>query len=71
MSNCLRCLPNFLRERVWMVRVHVRIACVPTWNKRFEGSKKKGFLDGYVVKKEAHKWELMAEYILFYTFDNL
>lgn len=41
-----------------------------TWNKRFEGSKKKGFLDGYVVKKEAHKWELMAEYILYYTFDN-
>ena len=41
-----------------------------TWNKRFEGSKKKGFLDGYVVKKKAHKWELMAEYILFYTFDN-
>lgn len=41
-----------------------------TWNKRYEGSKKKGFLDGYVVKKGAHKWELMAEYILFYTFDN-
>ena len=41
-----------------------------TWNKRYEGSKKKGFLDGYVVKKKAHKWELMAEYILFYVFDN-
>lgn len=41
-----------------------------TWNKRYEGSKKKGFLDGYVVKKSAHKFELMAEYILFYTFDN-
>ena len=41
-----------------------------TWNKRYEGSKKKGFLDGYVVKKEAHKWELMAEYILFYIKDN-
>ena len=41
-----------------------------TWNKRYDGSKKKGFLDGYVVKKSAHKFELMAEYILFYTFDN-
>jgi len=41
-----------------------------TWNKRYEGSKKKGFLDGYVMKKSAHKFELMAEYILFYTFDN-
>jgi len=41
-----------------------------TWNKRYEGSKRKGFLDGYVSKNSAHKWELMAEYILFYIFDN-
>lgn len=40
------------------------------WNKRFEGSKKKGFLDGYVVKNDMHNWNKMAEYILFYTFDN-
>ncbi len=40
------------------------------WNKRFEGSKKKGFLDGYVVKEDMHNWNKMAEYILFYTFDN-
>lgn len=40
------------------------------WNKRFEGSSKKGFLDGYVVKTEMHNWNKMAEYILFYTFDN-
>jgi site-specific DNA-methyltransferase (adenine-specific) len=40
------------------------------WNKRFEGSKKKGFLDGYVVKNDLHNWNKMAEYILFYTFDN-
>jgi site-specific DNA-methyltransferase (adenine-specific) len=40
------------------------------WNKRFEGSSKKGFLDGYVVKTELHNWNKMAEYILFYTFDN-
>ena len=40
------------------------------WNKRFEGSKKKGFMDGFVVKKEMHNWNKMAEYILFYTFDN-
>lgn len=40
------------------------------WNKRFEGSKKKGYLDGYVVKNDAHNWNKMAEYILFYTFDN-
>lgn len=40
------------------------------WNKRFEESKKKGFLDGYVVKSDMHNWNKMAEYILFYTFDN-
>ncbi len=40
------------------------------WNKRFEGSPKKGFLDGYVMKNEMHNWNKMAEYILFYTFDN-
>jgi site-specific DNA-methyltransferase (adenine-specific) len=41
-----------------------------TWNKRFDGSPKKGFLDGFVVKNEMHNWNKMAEYILFYTFDN-
>jgi site-specific DNA-methyltransferase (adenine-specific) len=40
------------------------------WNKRFEGSKKKGFSDGYVVKNDLHNWNKMAEYILFYTLDN-
>lgn len=40
------------------------------WNKRFEGSSKKGYLDGYIVKEGNHNWNKMAEYILFYTFDN-
>lgn len=40
------------------------------WNKRFNESKKKGYMDGYVVKTELHNWNKMAEYILFYTFDN-
>ena len=40
------------------------------WNKRFDGSKKKGFMDGFVVKNELHNWNKMVEYILFYTFDN-
>jgi site-specific DNA-methyltransferase (adenine-specific) len=40
------------------------------WNKRFEGSSKKGFMDGFVVKTEMHNWNKMAEYILFYTFEN-
>lgn len=40
------------------------------WNKRFNESKKKGYLDGYVVKTDMHMWNKMVEYILFYTFDN-
>tara|TARA_R110002167_G_scaffold335469_2_gene542773 strand:+ start:1174 stop:2040 length:867 start_codon:yes stop_codon:yes gene_type:complete len=40
------------------------------WNKRFESSKKKGFMDGFVVKKNLHNFNKMVEYILFYTFDN-
>lgn len=40
------------------------------WNKRFDDSPKKGFLDGYVVKNDLHNWNKMAEYILFFTFDN-
>jgi site-specific DNA-methyltransferase (adenine-specific) len=40
------------------------------WNKRFNESKKKGFMDGFVVKNEMHNFNKMAEYILFYTFDN-
>lgn len=40
------------------------------WNKRFDGSPRKGFLDGFVVKTELHNFNKMAEYILFYTFDN-
>ena len=41
-----------------------------TWNKRWDTCKKKGFLDGYIVREAKHNWEKMCEYILFYTFDN-
>lgn len=40
------------------------------WNKRFEGSAKKGFLDGFIVRDGLTNWNKMAEYVLFYTFDN-
>lgn len=40
------------------------------WNKRFDNSPKKGFLDGFIVKEVLHNWNKMAEYILYYTFDN-
>jgi site-specific DNA-methyltransferase (adenine-specific) len=61
-----------ISELMVSIKKHTKLKFIQmiTWNKRYEGSKKKGFLDGYVVKKSAHKWELMAEYILFYTFDN-
>ena len=40
------------------------------WNKRFDGSSRKGFMDGFIIKNDLHNWNKMAEYILFYTFDN-
>ena len=41
-----------------------------TWNKRFNESCQKGYLDGYVVKNDMHMFNKMCEYILFYTFEN-
>lgn len=40
------------------------------WNKRFDGSSKKGFLDGYVVVEGLNNFQKMAEYVMYYTFDN-
>lgn len=40
------------------------------WNKRFEGSPRKGFLDGYVVVDNLRNYQQMAEYILCYTFQD-
>jgi site-specific DNA-methyltransferase (adenine-specific) len=40
------------------------------WNKRFKGSPKKGFLDGYVVVDGLRNYQQMAEYILYYTFQD-
>jgi len=51
-------------------RTKLKFRQLIVWNKRFDGSSKKGFLDGYVVKNDLHNWNKMAEYILFYTFDN-
>jgi len=40
------------------------------WNKRFEGSSNKGFLDGFVVPEGLRNYQQMAEYLLFYTFQD-
>lgn len=41
------------------------------WNKRFPESPRKGYMDGFLLKESGyHNWSKMAEYILFYTFDN-
>jgi site-specific DNA-methyltransferase (adenine-specific) len=40
------------------------------WNKRFDSSVKKGFLDGYVIgEKSNHSFQKMSEYIMFYQFE--
>ncbi len=40
------------------------------WNKRFESSPRKGFLDGYVCVENLRNYQQMAEYILCYTFQG-
>lgn len=40
------------------------------WNKRFEGVRNKGFLDGFIVPDGLRNYQQMAEYILYYTFQD-
>jgi site-specific DNA-methyltransferase (adenine-specific) len=40
------------------------------WNKRFEGSKNKGYLDGFLAVDELRNYQQMAEYIIFYTLQD-
>ncbi len=40
------------------------------WNKRFKNSRHKGYLDGFVIMNGLRKYQQMAEYILFYTFES-
>jgi site-specific DNA-methyltransferase (adenine-specific) len=40
------------------------------WNKRFSPSNKKGFLDGYVSVDNLRNYQQMAEYCLYYTFQD-
>jgi hypothetical protein len=40
------------------------------WNKRFNEAKNKGYLDGFVVPDGLRNYQQMAEYILFYTFQD-
>jgi site-specific DNA-methyltransferase (adenine-specific) len=41
------------------------------WSKRFEGSSRKGYLDGFVAVEGLNNFQLLAEYVLFYTKPNL
>ena len=40
------------------------------WNKRFEGATNKGFLDGFCEVTGLRNYQQMAEYCLFYTFQD-
>ena len=40
------------------------------WNKRFDDAPNKGFLDGFVVVDGLRNYQQMAEYCLFYTFQD-
>jgi DNA modification methylase len=51
-------------------RTKLELVNFMVWNKRFNESKKKGFMDGFIVKNQLSCFNKMAEYFLFYTFDN-
>jgi site-specific DNA-methyltransferase (adenine-specific) len=40
------------------------------WNKRFDGARNKGFLDGFVEVGGLRNYQQMAEYVLYYTFQD-
>ena len=40
------------------------------WNKRYEDAGNKGFMDGFVVPDGLRNYQKMAEYCLFYTFQD-
>ena len=40
------------------------------WNKRFEGSPNKGYMDGYCAVENLRNYQQLAEYCLFYTFQD-
>lgn len=40
------------------------------WNKRFNEAKNKGFLDGFIEVNSLRNYQKMAEYCLFYTFQD-
>ena len=40
------------------------------WNKRFDKARNKGFLDGFIVPDGLRNYQQMAEYCLFYTFQD-
>lgn len=40
------------------------------WNKRFKGASNKGFLDGFIEVENLRNYQKMAEYCLYYTFQD-
>lgn len=40
------------------------------WNKRFKGSPKYGYLNGFIETETLRNYQKMCEYILYYTFNN-
>lgn len=49
---------------------HLELKQFIVWNKRFDGSPNKGYLDGFIAPDMLNNFQKMAEYILFYTFNN-
>lgn len=64
-------MPQLSKIMVW-IENHTRFVFKQfiVWNKRFDKAKNKGFLDGFIETNQLRNYQKMAEYCLFYTFQD-
>ena len=64
-------MPTVARLMIWIEeKTEFVFKQFMVWNKRFEGSPNKGYMDGYVGVNELRNYQQLAEYLLFYTFQD-
>ena len=64
-------MPNIAKLMLWLEEnTKFIFKQFIVWNKKFPGSSWEGYLQGYIVVNGLRNYEQMAEYLLFYTFQD-
>jgi len=64
-------MPFIAKIMTWMEeQTNFQFKQMIVWNKKFKGSPKEGYLQGYNEVENLRNYQKMAEYILFYTFQD-